>query len=441
MKKSALAMLVLGLAALPLVACESGDSNTPEEGGGEQQSFEVKVVKSSLKHEGSSISDEKLASFVKGQYDLNFDLIRKSSDQLGKNNAMISTASIQEAVAMAWAGAAGETADEMAKALNYSEDAHEALNKIDELILSGQMPASETEMEKMDAIEVSIANDLYLAPDYSWAEDWLDMLAKHYDTGITEMNFAADTSAAVKYINQAVSDATHERITNLLPDGSITRNTKLVITNAIYFKAPWADQFNLAGDLKLEFTKLDGGKAEVPYIVNSKHYNYIKTDNYQAVSVPLRSRKYHMMFIMPDEGKFESVEASLSGEEMTSILAGMTSNSEIKMRIPVYKFDTSLALKAPLQARGMNKAFADADFSKMTKEGNDLYISEIYHKTFIGVDEHGVEAAAATAVVMPGKGIDENPPVEFYLDRPFYFVIYETKSQSPMFVGRVMDPA
>ena len=456
-KTALMLALSLGVAAGSLSACSdsdgNGNANQGQQGQQGQQgkggdSLSPNLIKSALSRAESNVADADRDAFVKGQYDLNFDLIRKSADQIGDDNAMISTFSIQTALAMTWAGANGDTASEMASALHFDDNTHAALNKLDSLIISKNKDKYSKEVadgvfDEKEAVEIKTNNDLYFAPSgYEWSSDWLDVLATNYGAGLTELNFAADPEAARKYINDIVSADTHDRIKDLLPQNSIDNNTKAVITNAIYFKAPWRDEVHKAGN-KLSFQKLDGSKVDVDSLYVAANYEYMADDNnlYQAVSVPLRDNDFKVLFVLPADGKFNDVQAALSGDVVGSIFSKLAVDPLIELKFPSYSFETSLSLKDPLKALGMEKAFSfEADFSKMTSDPNDLFIADIFHKTFIGLDENGVEAAAATAVVMADNAAPVQDIIKLDLDRPYFFVIYESDSKTPLFVGRVMDP-
>ena len=456
-KTALMLALSLGVAAGSLSACSDSDGNGNGNGNGAQsQNVDpgkggVKLVKSSLSRADSNIAAADLDAFVKGQYDLNFDLIRKSADQIGDDNAMISTFSIQTALAMTWAGADGNTASEIASALNLDANAHAALNKLDALIQSKNKDAYKKEVapgyfDEKGAVEIKTNNDLYFSVDkYTWSDAWLDVLAVNYGAGLTELSFAADPEAARKYINDIVSADTHDRIKDLLPENSITVNTMAVITNAIYFKAPWRDEV-IKLDEKMSFKKLDGSSVDADRLFASDNYEYMAdSDNrFQAVSLPLRDDDFKVLFVLPADGKFNDVQNALNGDLIKVIFDNSKADLDtvINLDFPSYSFKTSVQLKKPLQALGMNDAFSGAaDFSKMTNSDNDLYIDEVYHKTFVGLDENGVEAAAATAVVMAEKAAPGQDHIDISLDHPYIFVIYESESKTPLFVGRVMDPS
>lgn len=405
----------------------------------------VKRIKADVEREVDAVDAAEIEQFVKGQYDLNFELLRGLSEQVQGNNAMISTFSLQMALAMTWAGAVSTTADEIKSVLHFNDNTHHILNALEAKVMAGKMAAVDDDNEgHWDAIDINISNDLYVSSDkYTWNSSWLQVLAQNYGAGIMETDFMSEPEGAREYINEVVSKDTHERILELLPENSITFETMAVLTNAIYFKAPWAEAFD-KHDEKQSFKLSDGTEKQVAYLYSKKERKYVKTDQYEAVSVPLRESKYGMMFILPEEGEFESVLTALDGDEVSRMFDSMVSK-RVYLEIPAYSYSTSVSLKEPLQKLGMVNGFKHGvkEFSGMTEEENDFYIDEIYHKTFIGLDEKGIEASAATAVVMKERSVaveDEDKYAEMLLNRPYFYILYESETRTPLFVGRVMDP-
>ncbi len=436
--------LCLGLIASPIVGCDDDDDNSGKEQGGQEQGdkdLKINLVKSAKKFVESDINESSLNAFVKGQYDLNFELLSKSEDQIKNKNAMVSTFSIQSALGMTWAGAAGTTADEMKKALHFDDNAHKGLNKIRSAILDGQMEAVQSEFESADSVEVGINNDIYVSPKYTWAADWLDVLSVNYDAGVTEMNFAADPAGAAKYINDVVSRDTHERIKNLIPENMITPQTQLVLTNAIYFKAPW-NHIEFTDSEETRFHLQGGTDVDASFINTVEYYPYAETADYQAVSLPLRGGHFAMLFVLPSSDGYDKLASSLNGDLMDGLFKNLD-RKKVDVTLPTFTFETGLDLVEPFRALGMKQAFTDAaDFSAMTQEPNMLLITAILHKSFIAVDKKGLEAAAATAVIMAENAIPaSDDPVVVDINRPFFFMVYETRTQSPLFVGRVLNPA
>lgn len=461
-KRCLLFCLSLGLVSFPLLGCDSDDETkenpqektqenpqeNPEDNPQENpqdnpqendEGLKINAVRSLKPHATANVDKAALQTFVKGQYDLNFELLKNSNEQINNKNAMISTFSIQSALGMTWAGAAGDTAAEMKKALHFDDNTHQALNNITAQVLDGRLDALDTEFEKRDKVDVAINNDLYLSPNYTWKESWLDALSINYDAGLTEMNFAADPEGARKYINDVVSNDTHERIKDLIPPNAITKSTQFVLTNAIYFKAPWAYEMYQNND-PFTFNLLDNSTVKATSIGVNESMLYAKGTNYQAVSVPLRGDHFNMMFIVPDEGEYSNVESTLTGDFMNTVYSSLESQ-QVRLSMPEFTFETSLDLVKPFQTLGMKKAFtAEADFSGMTVEDNNsLFIGAIVHKSFIGVNKDGVEAAAATAVVGKDSAMPTEPII-LAIDRPFIFMVYEKETNSPLFVGRLLDP-
>ncbi len=440
-KQNVLASLMIASFAASAFACSDSDSTDDKGKGGVTDVELVKTVKSALSYEASTIDNAQLNAFVKGQYDLNFDIMKRAESDFAGKNAMISTFSIQNAIAMLWAGAAGDTADQIKAALRFDDNTHQALNKLNAIIKSKNLPAWDSDYgDHIDPVEVNTTNDLYLAPNHTWSSSWLDTLAVNYDAGIQETQFAKDPAGATKYINDVVAKDTHDRIQNLIPDGGIDATTQLVLTNAIYMKAPWSAEFHKKG--QMSFTKQDESSVKADKISASSFFAYVDQDNYQAALVPLRQNTFSVLFILPDEGQFEAVQSSMNGDMIDSIFSSVTREANVHFSMPTFEFTTELEMSSKLKEMGMVNAFSDrADFSGLTEDHNEMYVSAVFHKSFIAMNEDGVEAAAATAVAVAENGMAPVTKEVFLdLDRPFIFVIYETDTKTPLFFGRLMDP-
>ena len=384
--------------------------------GGENASAGMKEVRSELARETSEISRQDLDAVVIGQYDLALDVLRHGAEQIGGKNAMVSALSLQSALAMVWAGANGRTASEMASALHFGDSSHAALNKID-AVLTNAVDGSNR---------------------HTWNPAWLDILARNYGAGIRTMDFGRPEEARL-YINRQVSEVTAGRIPELIPQGAVTVSTELVLTNAIYFKAAWNDHFERFASV-MPFTLGDGERKKVEYVGTQAPFPRYKGEKFRAVSVPLRSHDFNVLFILPDAGQFEAVESGLTGDVVFDVVTHVMPSEILDFRVPSLEFETSLVMRDMLKALGMPQAFSsEADFSGMIVESNGLVLSEVFHKTYFGLDETGVEAAAATAAVMD-EGASPEEPVPFVLNRPFFFVVYESETLSPLFFGRVLDP-
>jgi serpin B len=234
-----------------------------------------------------------------------------------------------------------------------------------------------------------------------------------------------------------VSDATEEKIENLISEGVLTEGTRLVLTNAIYFTAAWASKFEEQSTRDGTFYLPDGSEATVPMMVQQEDYRYAEGDGYQAIELPYEGGTVSFVAILPAEGEFEAFEATLSGEQVEEIVQSLELQ-EVLFRMPRFTTESAFSLADALKAMGMPAAFEGADFSRMDGT-RDLFISDVLHKAFAAVDEAGTEAAAATAVLM-AAGSAPSEPITLTLDRPFIYLIRENATGTVLFAGRLVDP-
>jgi serpin B len=241
-------------------------------------------------------------------------------------------------------------------------------------------------------------------------------------------------------INAWVADRTSGRIKDLLPEGTPDPQTRMVLVNAIYFKADWARPFDPHSTADAPFHLLDGSQAQVRLMSETLIGTpYAQADGYQAIELSYQGGTAAMDILVPDPGKFEQFEAGLDGEGLTRIL-GSLQPAAVQLGLPKFSFTAQFGLGDQLAALGMPNAFDPdrADFSGMDGE-RDLYISAVIHKAFVAVDEKGTEAAAATGVIMETTSMPVTQ-VNLTIDRPFLFVIRDLPSGQILFVGRVLDP-
>jgi serpin B len=217
--------------------------------------------------------------------------------------------------------------------------------------------------------------------------------------------------------------------------------TRLILTNAIYFKAAWQQQFDEHDTRDDAFHLLDGKVITVPLMRQRESFGYTEGDGYQAVKLPYNGGQLSTIVLLPRAGQFSAFEDSLSAARVEAVVASMTPQ-EVDLSLPKFKVESSFSLGRTLAQMGMPVAFSDtADFSGMNNDRAGLMISDIFHKAFVTVDEAGTEAAAATAVLLGGGNPVTPPPfVEFKADRPFIFLIRDNATGALLFVGRVMNP-
>jgi len=383
---------------------------------------------------GSDI--ERLAD---GNTQFAFDIYQQIQSQPG--NLFYSPYSISSALAMTYAGAEGSTAEEMAATLRFildQENLHPAFNALDQKLDS--LAEIEVPQDQGDPFQLNIANAIWGQKDFHFESDFLDLLAENYGAGLRLLDYVSQPEKSRLAINEWVSDETKEKIQDLIPQGGIDSDTRLVLSNAIYFKATWLKPFNENLTEEGMFYGLEGEEilAQMMKTGQDASFRYLKEDGYQVVELPYIGNQVSMLVVVPDQGKFEGYEAQFSIEELNHIVDSLN-YSPLELTFPKFEFETEISLASTLATMGMPTAFSDAaDFSGMTG-AKDLFISDVFHKAFVSVDEEGTEAAAATAVVMSLTSMPESP-IELTVDRPFLFLIREHETGTVLFMGRVVNP-
>ena len=371
---------------------------------------------------------------VEGNHQFAFDLY----SQVGKGdgNLFFSPFSISTALAMTYAGAKGNTETQMAQTLHFSLS-QERLHPGYSALMHGLQadPAH-------SGFELSIANALWGQSGYEFHKEFIDITGDHYDAGFNEVDFVKDTEQARGTINRWVEEKTRDKIKELIKPGILTDLTRLVLTNAIYFKGQWMSQFKKERTLPEPFELMNGEKVEVPMMNQTREFNYSENETAQILEMPYEGNKLSMVIFLPKEKRdIKELEGLLETENFNHWVSTLQ-KQEVIVSLPKFKMISEFLLNETLEALGMTDAFdvASADFSGMTPDPVGLYISAVVHKAFVDVNEEGTEAAAATAVVMTLRSAMPEPKPVFRADHPFIFVIRDKSSDSILFVGRVMDP-
>lgn len=284
---------------------------------------------------------------------------------------------------------------------------------------------------------LNVANSAWGQESFRFEQEYLETLAEHYGAGLNSVDFG-QSEAASEEINTWIEDETEDRIKDLISPSSIDPNTRLVLANAVYFKASWQSSFEKSRTREGTFTLPDGTQATVPLMRQSSYLPYSEGDGYQAARLPYKGDAADMLVILPEEGRFEEVESRLDASLLDEVNGNMRPDEFVKLTMPRFDFETDLDLPKSFDSMGMTAPFSGAaDFGGITEEA-DLSIGDALHRANITVDEKGTEAAAATVLMMPTSGPPE--PVEMTLNRPFLFVIEERETGSLLFMGRVTDP-
>jgi len=397
------------------------------------------MARSSLQRDlNPSVPHSDLATLVAGNNTFAVNLYEALHFQDG--NLVFSPYSISLALAMTYAGARGETESQMAQAMQFTlpqEKLHPAFNALD-LALANEGKALGNNGQPM---QLNIANAIWAEQKYTFQQAFLDLIEKNYGAAIQLADFVKNFDPVRGQINSWVSNQTKDKINDLLPPGSVDSNTRMVLVNAIYFKADWDTQFDPNNTQDAQFTLLDGSQSQVKMMNNNDlTLNYIKGNGYQAVELPYNGNTAAMDIILPDAGNFQNFESTLDAQNLNNIFNSLQSTL-IALSLPKFTFTTDFSLGDQLKSLGMTDAFDGnkADFSGMT--GNhELSISDVIHKAFVAVDEKGTEAAAATAPIMAGMS-SPMQKVLLVIDHPFIFIIRDLKSGQILFMGRVLNPA
>ncbi|HEX6241646.1 MAG TPA: serpin family protein [Polyangiales bacterium] len=383
-----------------------------------------------------NVSDADKSQFAADQNALTASLFQQLS--VGNPNLFFSPYSISTALAMAYAGAKGETKSEMAQALSFNlpEPAlHEAFNATDLALAKRhrELPADET---GADGFALNTLNAHFYEDDYDIQPAYLDVLARHYDSGAYLASFFQQPEQERSAINSWVRDQTEQRIDELLPPRSISATTVMVLVNAIYFKGSWSIKFDPSETKMAPFHAPDGDTS-VSMMHKQADRRYARAAGYQAVELPYASDAVRMLLVLPDEGMQTAVEARLESGLFEEARRSL-SQHVVDLRLPRFSFDLELDLIPALKELGMKSAFGPADFSGIGGPPGDLFVSGVFHQAFIGVDEQGTEAAAATAVVLSGRS--PKPLASITFDRPFLFFIYDEPTGAILFAGRLSQP-
>ncbi|WP_242515761.1 serpin family protein [Sorangium cellulosum] len=376
-------------------------------------------------------------ALVAGNSAFALDLYQQLRKEPG--NVFYSPYSISTALAMTWAGAKGETETAMADTMRFDlgqDRLHPALNWLDQELESRGQGAQGADGE---GFRLHVVNALWGQIGYPFEAPFLDTLALNYGAGMRVVDFLGHPREAVDLVNGWVSEQTEGKIEDLVPVEAITPETVLILTNAIYFNAAWRTPFEPAATEDGRFVRADGTDVTVPLMHGSLEMPYAEGDGYQAVAMPYDGNELSMVILLPEEGTLDAFEASLDAAKVDGIVGAM-SEHQVDTTMPRFKFEYALSLKDTLKEMGMEIAFTSgaADFTGINATGRP-YIQDVIHKAFVGVNEAGTEAAAATAVIVGDESAP--PPASLALVNPFLFLIRDNATGSVLFIGRVADPS
>jgi serine protease inhibitor len=372
-----------------------------------------------------------LRTLVSGNTAFAFELYSKLKGTEG--NLFFSPYGISSALAMTYAGAKRDTANEMAETLNFQldgEKTHRAFNELNKVF---------EEIEGRGAVELHVANSLWRQEGYPFLPAYLSLLKECYGVAVIPVDYVKAAAQARMTINSWVREKTKEKIKEIIGSGSLTPETVLVLVNAIYFKGKWKAEFDPNHTAPADFTLSSGEKTKVSMMNQKGMFGYRCIEGVQMLELPYKGGELSMVVILPEnKGELAALEGRLTAETIDFWFSGIE-RREVEIFLPRFKLTWgAIDLNGPLSALGMGAAFGpEADFSGMDGT-RTFFIDSVLHKAFVEVNEEGTEAAAATAVTVALSALGQR--LIFRADHPFLFVIRETSTGSILFIGRLQDP-
>lgn len=386
-----------------------------------------------LKADETGATPEGVKSVVNANNKFAFELYSKfKKETQNKSNIFFSPYSISVALSMTYEGARNQTAKEMQSVLHIP---------MDDNIRRTSFVKIYNEINRKDKkYKLSTANALWAQKDYKFLKEYTDIVEKYYCGKVTNLDFIKESENSRLKINEWVEGQTNNKIKDLIPHGGVNQYTRLVLTNAIYFKGTWVKQFDKKETKEEDFKTNSGKILKVPMMSltgNDAEFNYTETDKFQIIEMPYDGKDLSMLILLPKQS-MKDFEESIN-TEILSEWKNMLRKQRVEVYIPKFKFETKYFMNETLKEMGMPTAFTDgADFSGMGGS-KSLSINNVIHQAFVEVNEEGTEAAAATGVIVGITSVGLTVPV-FRADHPFIFMIQQIENGNILFLGKVIDP-
>lgn len=389
------------------------------------------------------------------------DVYRQLAGTRPGQNLVVSPYSIESALALAYGGSEGTTRAELARALHFPGDDGpiqaafgELRSALDQIAAKSNASADARRRMggRVDSIEWHSANRLFGQRGYAFRQPFLTLMQDGFAAPFEQLNFQNDAEQARGTINSWVEEQTRNKIIDLVPRGALTADTRLVLVNALYLKAPWQNPFEKTDTQDRPFRVRDGEARAVPTMHDIAFRGYTAEDGLTIVTVNYLGSGLQFVVMLPAEGRsVDSIASKLTMEDFArwAKLGADVRPVSVSLYLPKFRIEGStVPLGQALRALGVKNAFDEpqgtANFDRIAPRKPDDYLalSEVFHQTFIALDEEGTEAAAATAVTMVTLAAKAAPlrPVEVRVDRPFLFAIQHRASGACLFLGRIMDP-
>jgi serpin B len=361
----------------------------------------------------------------------------------GQENLAFSPLSSETALALTSAGARGATAEQMAKVLHCSlaaDQLHPAFGELLKQLTAA--PPNDPDQAGPPAGQLTVANALWAQQNYSFQQPFLDLAAKNYAGGLHRVDFAANAEAARQTINDWVAQQTHDKIRDLIASGAIDPQvTRMILTNAVYFRAPWSNTFKPENTRDGRFYLARGGSVIAPLMHQKDHFSYLQGEGFQAIEMRYAQLPVTMTIFLPDRADgLPALEKLLTPQRLNS-WEEKFEFTEVRVTLPRFKVTSSFQLGQTLASLGMADAFdpQKADFSGIASQ-EWLFLADVIHKAYVDVNEKGTEAAAATGMMFGAAAMAPSQPRVFNADHPFLFMIRDQMSGAMLFLGRVNNP-
>jgi serpin B len=386
--------------------------------------------------------DDPTTALIQGNSEFALALYAKLSQ--GNGNRFLSPVSISTALAMTYAGARGETAEQIAKTLHFSltpDLFHPAFHRLIAELYSRNSVGAPSSPNQSPDVQLFTANAVWCQSGQRILPDFQKRIEVNYRGGLYPVDFRAETENARRTINAWVEEQTKGKIQDLLKPANVTPRTLLVLTNAIYFKGLWTNPFSKEMTAPDDFHTSSQEQVRIEMMHQTGRFRYADDASIQLLELPYKGDSLSMVILLPKTiDGLTQLESSLSFAKLQTWLAAL-SPRRVQVSLPKFKLTETFELRDALSEMGMPMAFerGKADFSGMTGT-RDYAISAVVHKAFVEVQEQGTEAAAATAVVAARAAIVAAPPAAFRADHPFFFLIRDTRNGSILFLGRLVSP-
>lgn len=396
--------------------------------------FHSPTIQPVQRADDTGTTHEGVSNVINASNQFAFDLYSRLKDENQGKNIFFSPYSISTALSMVDDGASGKTAEEIHSVFHFP---------VDDSIRRSSYAAVYNELNPANVdYKLLTANALWIQKDFPILKSYTNTIEKYYVGKATNLDFAGGTEQARNTINSWVEDQTNNKIKDLFPPGSLTSLTRLVLTNAIYFKGDWVKQFDKSLTKNEDFRVGEGTTVKIPMMQRTDEkaiYNYTETNEIQILEMLYKGGKLSMLVLLPKSDDLNSLEKSLSLEKLNELRSNL-SEQRVDVYMPKFTFSTKYTLNDDLTKMGMPSAFNPntADFSGIDG-ARDLFIQIVIHQAFVSVDEQGTEAAAATGV---GVGMAIAPQHKiFRADHPFIFIIQDIENGDILFLGRVANPS